>query len=152
MTDIFQKRVHPSAAWSRDLFAEVVTVKGPGTTLYLSGIGAEALGARAGDIQHPGDVYAQTRLAYGKAAQVLAKHGASLADVVKITAYLLDARMLPEYHRARREAFEGLPPPAHTLLVIAALAWPGMLVEVDLTAVTGHGQDASRMEPPGAAG
>jgi len=135
MSDAFQKQIHPSAAWSRELFAETVTVKGPGTTLYLSGIGAEALGDQAGDIQHVGDVYAQTRLAYEKAARVLAKHGASLADVVKITAYLLDPRSFPAYHQARREAFQGLPPPAHTLLVISALAWPGMLVEVDLTAV-----------------
>ncbi|NYT57369.1 RidA family protein [Alcaligenaceae bacterium] len=100
--------------------------------------GAEALGEQAGDIQHVGDVYAQTQLAYQKAAQVLAKHDASLSDVVKITAYLLDARSLPEYHRARREAFQDIPPPAHTLLVISALAWPGMLVEVDLTAVVGR--------------
>lgn len=135
MTDTFQRHTHPSAPWSRDLFAEVVTVSGPGTTLYLSGIGAEALGDQAGDIQHIGDVYAQTRLAYEKAAHVLAKHGATLSDVVKITAYLLEARSLSEYHRARREAFQGISPPAHTLLVISALAWPGMLVEVDLTAV-----------------
>lgn len=135
MTDTFQKHTYPSAPWSRDLFAEVVTVSGPGTTLYLSGIGAEATAEQAGDIQHLGDVYAQTHLAYEKAEQVLAKRGASLADVVKITAYLLDARALPEYHRARQEAFKGLPPPAHTSLVISALAWPGMLVEVDLTAV-----------------
>src|SRR5690606_19403053 len=117
MIDTFQKHVHPSAPWSRDSFAEVVTVRGPGTTLYLSGIGAEALGEQAGDIQHVGDVYAQTQLAYQKAAQVLAKHDASLSDVVKITAYLLDARSLPEYHRARRKAFQDIPPPAHTLLV-----------------------------------
>ncbi|MGE4335916.1 MAG: RidA family protein [Pigmentiphaga sp.] len=137
MSAVFQKQVHPSAPWSRELFAEAVTVSGPGTTLYLSGIGPEALGDQPGDIQHRGDVYAQTKLAYDKARQVLAKHGASLADVVKITAYVVDARTLAEYHRARREAFQGVPPPAHTLLVISALAWPGMLVEVDLTAVTG---------------
>lgn len=137
MNEAFQKQVHPSAPWSRDLFAEVVTVKGPGTTLYLSGIGAEALGDQPGDIQHIGDVYAQTKLAYQKAAQVLAKHGASLADVAKITAYLLDSRALPAYQKARKEVFAGLPAPSHTLLVISALAWPGMQVEVDLTAVKG---------------
>lgn len=138
MSNAFQKQVHPSAAWSRDLFAEVVTVEGPGTTLYLSGIGAEALGDQPGDIQHVGDVYAQTRLAYDKAASVLKKHGASLADVVKITAYLLDPRTAPAYHEARREAFSGLPPPSHTLLFISGLAWPDMLVEIDLTAVKGR--------------
>lgn len=135
MVQKLEKQVYPSAPWSRERFAEVVTVKGPGKILYLSGIGAEAAGEQPGDIQHPGDAYAQTRLAYQKATAVLARHGASLADVVKITAYLLDTRMFPDYQRARREAFAGLAPPAHTLLAIGGLAWPGMLVEVDLTAV-----------------
>lgn len=135
MAHPFRKQAHPSALWSRDLFSEVVTVNGPGTTLYLSGLGAEALGEQAGEIQHLGDVYAQTQLAYRKAAEVLSRHGATLADVVKITAYLLDARAFPDYQRARKEAFDGLPPPAHTLLMISGLAWPGMLVEVDITAV-----------------
>lgn len=134
MQPAFEKQFHPSAAWSRDLFSEVVTVKGPGTLLYLSGIGAEVLGDTPGDIQHRGDVYAQTRLAYQKAAAVLAQHGATLADVVKITAYVTDTRAFPAYQQARKEAFAGLPPPSHTLLAISGLAWPGMLVEVDLTA------------------
>lgn len=113
-----------------------MSVKGPGKLLFLSGIGAEDSGDKAGVIHHPEDVYQQTRLAYEKAAALLAKHGASLADVVKISAYLLDVREAPNYHKARAEAFKGVPSlPAHTFLFINHLAWPGMLVEVDLTAV-----------------
>lgn len=137
MKQTFEKTNHPSAPWSRDRFAEAVTIKGPGTLLFLSGIGAEEGGHEAGAILHVGDVYAQTRLAYEKATNVLARHGATLADVVKITAYLLDAREFPNYHRARAEAFRGLPIPSHTLLAIGALAWPGMQVEIDLTAAIG---------------
>ncbi len=77
----------------------------------------------------------QARLAYRKGADLLAKHGASLKDVVKITTYLLDTRECPNYHRARREAFTGIEAlPAHTLIIVQGLAWPGMLVEVDMTA------------------
>jgi enamine deaminase RidA (YjgF/YER057c/UK114 family) len=136
MTERFEKQHFQYAGWSKGLFSELVSVKGPGRLLYLSGIGAEDAGDKPGVIHHPGNVYQQTRLAYEKAAALLARHGASLADVVKISAYLLDAREAPNYHRARAEAFAGIAGlPAHTFLFINALAWPGMLVEVDLTAV-----------------
>nr|WP_298413895.1 Rid family hydrolase [uncultured Halomonas sp.] len=135
MSKQLEKQFHPAAPWARDILSEAVTIKGPGTTVHLSGIGAEGLGEQL-EIQHPGDVYAQTKFAYEKAARALSKHDASLADVVKITAYLLDSSAVPEYLRARQEAFGDLPPPAHTLLIILGLAHPDMLVEIDLTAVT----------------
>jgi enamine deaminase RidA (YjgF/YER057c/UK114 family) len=134
-----EKRHFQYAGWSKKLFSEVVSVEGKGRLLFLSGIGAEDTGDEPGVIRHPGDVYEQTRLAYAKATAVLARHGATLADVVKISAYLLDVREAPNYHRARAEAFKNVPGlPAHTFLFINNLAWPGMLVEVDLTAVVGE--------------
>lgn len=133
------KKHYQYAEWSKGLFSELVSVKGTGQLLYLSGIGAEETGKEPGQIAHPGDVYAQTRLAFQKGADLLAKHGASLKDVVKITTYLLDTRECPNYHRARREAFAGIEDlPAHTLIIVQGLAWPGMLVEVDMTATTGN--------------
>jgi enamine deaminase RidA (YjgF/YER057c/UK114 family) len=135
MSERLEKQHFQYADWSKGLFSELVSVKGPGRLLFLSGIGAEDAGARPGVIHHPGDVYRQTRLAYEKAAALLARHDATLADVVKISAYLLDAREAQNYHRARTEAFAGVAGlPAHTFLFINSLAWPGMLVEVDLTA------------------
>lgn len=139
MPAAFEKQHYDSAEWSKNLFSETVTVKGPGTLLFLSGIGAEDSTAPAGTIMHPGDVYNQSRLAFEKAIYALAKHGATLTDVVKITAYLLDAREFPNYHRARAEAFRNSPAiPVHTLLAINSLAWPGMLMEIDITAAIAH--------------
>jgi enamine deaminase RidA (YjgF/YER057c/UK114 family) len=136
MPDQLEKQHFQYAEWSKPLFSELVSVKGPGRLLFLSGIGAEDAGGTPGVIHHRGDVYQQTRLAYEKAAALLAKHGATLADVVKISAYLLDVREAPNYHRARAEAFKDVSSlPAHTFLFINNLAWPGMAVEVDLTAV-----------------
>lgn len=135
MSATFKKQHYASAEWSKNLFSEAVGIKGPGTLLFLSGIGGEDSNAQAGTILHLGDVYGQTLLAFEKATKALAKHGATLADVVKITAYLLDTRQFPNYHRARSEAFENVATiPAHTLLAINGLAWPGMLVEVDIVA------------------
>lgn len=143
--DALTRTCHQYADWSKHLFSELVEVKGSGTLFYLSGIGAEDSDAQAGTILHQGDVYRQTKAAYEKAATLLSRHGAALADVVKITAYLLDPRDFPAYHRARAEAFQGVDGlPAHTLLCINSLAWPDMRVEVELVAaVSGSRQDAA---------
>ena len=55
------RRYNPSE-WTKGRFSEVVTVNGPGKTIYLAGIGAEdehgAAGASA-PILHPGNPYEQ---------------------------------------------------------------------------------------------
>jgi enamine deaminase RidA (YjgF/YER057c/UK114 family) len=58
-------------------------------------------------------------------------------DVVKIVTYVItDIRNLPEAGKCRSEALDGAPQPVHTFLNINQLARPGMLVEVDVTAIT----------------
>jgi 2-iminobutanoate/2-iminopropanoate deaminase len=47
-----------------------------------------------------------------------------------------DVRNLPEAGKCRSEALAGAPQPVHTFLNINALAWPGMMVEVDAIAIT----------------
>jgi enamine deaminase RidA (YjgF/YER057c/UK114 family) len=76
-------------------FSEVVTVNGPGKTIYLAGIGAEDEGGAAGasaPILHPGNPYEQCRYAYDKIKRLLATHGASLGDAVKQVVYVTDVR------------------------------------------------------------
>jgi hypothetical protein len=41
----------------------------------------------------------------------------------------------PDYGKCRVEAFGSHPRPAHTLLTISQLAWRGMIVEIDVTAI-----------------
>src|SRR5690606_26127894 len=101
MSGGFEKNHYQYTGWSKNLFSEAVIVKGNARLIYLSGIGAEDGGDKPGVIHHPADVYRQTQLAYEKAKALLGKHGATLADVVKLTAYLLDVREAQNYHRAR---------------------------------------------------
>jgi enamine deaminase RidA (YjgF/YER057c/UK114 family) len=82
----FEKKHHGDSAFARSSFSEVVTVKGPGTLLFLAGIGAEDADDPAGGVRHPGDACAQARYAFEKAARLLATHGATMSDIVKITA------------------------------------------------------------------
>jgi enamine deaminase RidA (YjgF/YER057c/UK114 family) len=112
-----------------------VTVTGPGKMIFLAGVGAEDENGKAGDILHKGDFTAQCKYAYDKIKRALARNGASLGDVVKMVTYLTDVRYQADYGRCRQETFGTTPMPAHTLLVINQLAWPGMMVEIDATAM-----------------
>ena len=131
------KRYNPSE-WTKGRFSEVVTVTGAGKTIYLAGVGAEEENAPAGasaSIRHLGNPYEQCRYAYDKIKRLLATHGASLADAVKQIVYVTDVRFQADVARCRREAYGDGPIPANTFLVVNALAIPGMLLEIDVTAV-----------------
>jgi 2-iminobutanoate/2-iminopropanoate deaminase len=131
----FEKKNYNYSEWTKGRFSEAVTVTGPGKMIFLAGIGSEDETGKAGDILHKGDFTAQCKYAYDKIKRALAKNGASLGDVVKMVTYLTDVRYQADYGRCRQETFGATPMPAHTLLVINQLAWPGMLVEIDMTAM-----------------
>jgi len=84
------KRYNPSE-WTKGRFTEIVTVNGPGKTIYLAGIGAEEEKAPAGasaPIRYHGDPYEQCKYAYDKIKRALAAHGGTLADAVKQAVYV----------------------------------------------------------------
>jgi enamine deaminase RidA (YjgF/YER057c/UK114 family) len=131
------KRYNPSE-WTKGRFSEIVTVNGPGRTIYLAGVGAEEEKAPAGasaSIRHLGDPYEQCRYAYDKIKRALAAHGGTLADAVKQVVYVTDIRYQAAVGKCRNEAYAGMPIPANTFLVISGLAIQGMLLEIDITAV-----------------
>src|SRR5262245_43463332 len=131
------KRYNPSE-WTKGRFTEVVTVNGPGKTIYLAGIGSEEEKSPAGasaSVRHLGDPYEQCRYAYDKIKRLLAAHGGTLADIVKQVVYVTDIRYQAPVGKCRSEAYAGGPIPANTFLVISGLAIQGMLLEIDVTAV-----------------
>jgi len=124
-------------AWTKGRFSEAVTVTGPGKMIFLAGIGAEH--EETGEIQHIGDFNAQCRYAYEKLAKALERNGASLKDVVKQVTYVTDVRYQRDSGTLRSEAYGENPLPAHTFLVVSQLAWPGMVVELDVIAMVEAG-------------
>ena len=134
----FQKRHFNYSEWTRERFSEVVAVSGPGTMIFLAGVGAEDENGKIGTILYPGDVLGQCRYAFDKIKRTLARHQATMADVVKIVAYVTDIRSAGAYFQCLTEALAGAPRPAHTFLNINQLAHPGMLVEIDVTAAVGR--------------
>jgi enamine deaminase RidA (YjgF/YER057c/UK114 family) len=130
-----EKKNYNYSEWTKGRFSEAVTVTGPGKIIFLAGVGAEDENGKGGDILHKGDFVGQCHYSYDKIKRLLAKHGATLADVAKMVTYMTDVRFQPDYGKCRVEEFGSNPLPAHTLLTISQLAWPGMLVEIDVTAV-----------------
>jgi len=130
-----EKKNYNYSEWTKGRFSEAVTVTGPGKMIFLAGVGAEDEGSTPGVIRHKDDFMGQCRYAYDKIKRLLDRHGATLGDVVKMVTYVTDIRYQPDYGKCRVEAFGSLPLPAHTFLNINQLAWPGMIVEIDVTAI-----------------
>jgi 2-iminobutanoate/2-iminopropanoate deaminase len=133
----FEKKNYNYSEWAKGRFSEAVTVTfaGPVKMVFLAGVGAEDESGKPGDIRHKDDFVAQCKYAYDKIKRELERNGAGFGDIVKIVSYLTDMRHQADYGKCRSEIFGTIPPPAHTLLNIVQLAWPGMMVEVDVTAM-----------------
>ncbi len=131
----FEKNHYNYSAWAKGRFSDAVTVSGPARMIFLAGVGAEDENGTIGTILFPGDFSGQCRYAFDKIRRTLAWQKATLADIVKIVAYVTDIRSAGDYFKCLGETLGDLPRPAHTFLNINQLAHPGMLVEIDVTAV-----------------
>jgi enamine deaminase RidA (YjgF/YER057c/UK114 family) len=129
-----EKKAYNYSEWTKGRFSEAVTLTGPAKLIFLAGVGAEDEKGKGGDILHKGDFVGQCHYAYDKIKRLLEKNGATLGDVVKMVTYVTDMRYQADYGKCRVEEFGSNALPAHTLLNISQLAWPGMLVEIDVTA------------------
>jgi enamine deaminase RidA (YjgF/YER057c/UK114 family) len=98
----FEKKNYNYSEWTKGLFSEVVTVTHPGKMIFLAGVGAEDESGGRGTIRHLGDFAGQCRYAYDKIKRLLAAHGATMNDVVKVVTYVTDVRNLPEAGKPKR--------------------------------------------------
>ena len=89
-----------------------------------------------GNVVFVGDIYQQSRYVIEKIKRALEQAGANVYDVVKTTIYLADISRWEEAARAHREAF-GEVRPVNTILQVARLVDPRMLVEMEAEAVIG---------------
>ena len=91
-----------------------------------------------GDSVAPGDFDAQMRQVFSNLSTVLAAAGGSLADLVKMTTYLVDPAHIDDFYRVRETLFAEYFPdevyPGNTLLVISRLVRPEFLIEIEALA------------------
>ena len=103
-----------------------------GDMAWVSGTTATVDGA----VVHPGDAGAQTRQALSTIQEALERAGFTLADVVRTRMFVTDVSRWEEVGRVHGEVF-GDVRPATTMVQVAALIDPAMLVEIEADAVRG---------------
>jgi enamine deaminase RidA (YjgF/YER057c/UK114 family) len=129
------EHLRPNGLFHNPAFSQAVVASGT-RTIYVSGqVPIDESGALIGG----GDLAAQTTQAMRNVGLALAAAGATFADVVKITTFVVN--YAPEHRaliaKARAPFFAGGEPPASTLLGVSALALPDWLVEIQAVAVVG---------------
>lgn len=101
-----------------------------GELLFISGQVAQG---NDGNTVGVGDCKAQTRQVMSRIRTIVEAAGASMADVVKITTFIIDIADYPAFSKVRSETFPN-DPPASSTVVVAGLVRPEFLVEVEAVA------------------
>jgi enamine deaminase RidA (YjgF/YER057c/UK114 family) len=125
--------LNPDTLNKNPAFSNVVVVSGPVKTIYIGG--QDAVDA-SGTIVGKGDLKAQTVQVLKNIQAALAAGGARVEHVVKWNVYVLQGHSFLEGYAAFQSVFGNLPnPPAISAMVVAGLAHPDFLVEMDAIAV-----------------
>jgi enamine deaminase RidA (YjgF/YER057c/UK114 family) len=110
------------------LYNHIVKV---GSTVYISGQVPRGLDGKA---MHPGDAAAQIRQVWTNLEIAMKAAGGALSDIVKTTTYVVGAENLPKIREARMSILPEQGRPTSTTVVVAGLADPDFLVEVEAVA------------------
>jgi 2-iminobutanoate/2-iminopropanoate deaminase len=122
MSEFVKENHNYNAGWAKNLFSDVAVVTGTPRFIPMT---VTIQGA---------DFAEQCRIAFRKIKKLLAAEGATMNDVVRMTAYVTDAANIWTYFQIQGEELDGEPRPPHTFLQVAGLAVPEMQVEVEVTA------------------
>jgi enamine deaminase RidA (YjgF/YER057c/UK114 family) len=125
------KRLNPDSLHKNPAFTQVATVDSPAKFIYVGGQNAvNAEGKIVGR-----DIASQAEQAYKNVIAALEAAGATLADVFKMNVYIVQGQSLQDaYAAAQKVQKVGAPPPTVSVLMVAGLANPEFLIEVEAIA------------------
>ncbi|SEF18293.1 RidA family protein [Jiangella alba] len=129
--------INPPGLPQPPTYSQVVVATGSRQVVVAGQVPCDATGALVG----AGDLAAQTEQTLRNVATALAAAGATFADVVRLGIFVAgyDEHSLEQVHAglvaASDVAVRPDGPPAATLVGVAALAFPGQLIEIEATAV-----------------
>ncbi len=123
------ERIQPSGLNNGPTYTQVV--KATGTTVYIAG---QTPVDAQGNVVGRGDITAQTEQVMANIGKALASVGAGYDKLVKTTVFITDARYREAVGNVRNKYLAGHLPTS-TLLVVAGLAQPEFLLEIEAIAV-----------------
>lgn len=103
-----------------------------GNQIYIAGQVSRDIDGRT---THVGDAAGQLREVWSNIEKALASVGGTVQDIVKTTTYVVGSEHLAEVRRARTEDMPAGGRPTSTTVVVAGLAAPDLLVEVEAFAL-----------------
>jgi enamine deaminase RidA (YjgF/YER057c/UK114 family) len=125
--------LNPEGMHSNPAYSQAVAVTGNAKTIYVGG--QNAVNAE-GQVVGAGDMAAQTEQVLANVETVLAAAGASLHDVIKWNVYVVQGHdFMPGYAVFQEKWGTSAKPPIVTAAIVAGLAGPDFLVEIDAIAV-----------------
>jgi 2-iminobutanoate/2-iminopropanoate deaminase len=132
MTDIL--RHDPATVWAvpsafAAIYSHAVEIPPAARLLLVSG----QIGVAPDGVLQSG-FRAQCEQAMANVEALLTDTGLRATDMVKVTYYLVDRADLPALTSLRQDRWSSPNPPAVTTLVVAALARPDLLVEIEVMA------------------
>ena len=119
------KKISSGGPWEASIGYSRAVIAGP--YIHVSGTTATVNGL----LQHEGDAYSQTKVAFEVIEEALAEGGHSLADVVRTRMYLANAQDMDAVGKAHGELFSEIRPAA-TILAGIEFINPLMLVEIEV--------------------
>ena len=118
------KKISSGGPWEASIGYSRAVVAGP--YIHVSGSTATIDGV----LQHEGDAYSQTKVAFQVIEKALAEGGHSLSDVVRTRLYLANQEDMDAVGKAHGELFSEIRPAAAMLAGIKFIN-PGLLVEFE---------------------
>ena len=121
--------INPESMYRSPAFSQGVMAVNPGRLLVIGGQnGVDAAGQLVGD-----DIRSQTKQALQNLLTVLNAAGGSQEHVIKLTIYLAIGQSIQEGFEASQEVW-GMHATAISVVYVAALGRPGVLVEIEALA------------------
>ena len=112
-------------------YSHVVSLPASGRLVWTSG---QVPIAADGTLAPTGDWEAQARLAFENVGHALTAGGATWANAVKLTIFVVDLAGLPTIRAVRDEFVDVERPPTSSLVQVAGLVRPELLLEVEAVA------------------
>jgi 2-iminobutanoate/2-iminopropanoate deaminase len=120
----------PSGHFSQGMIAPT-----RGRMVFISGMTARDTDGR---VVGPGDIDKQTRQVCENLKQAMGAAGGTLNDIVRVDVFVRNIEHFDAIHRVRREYFSA-PAPASTMLEVAKMVSPEMLIEINAIAMVDDG-------------